>query len=133
MRIKTLSTLVMLAVFLTACAATPPKIAQEKTVTVSGQTLKFGGKYDVEKNQLELTVNGDPMMKGAFPPYTPTQNFKANYKELKIASSCYFGSVLGEQGGTFGIIAGAIQASKSSSGDKCELFVDGESVETLYF
>ena len=73
------------------------------------------------------------MMKGAFPPYTPTQNFKANYKELKIASSCYFGSVLGEQGGAFGIIAGAIQASKSSSGDKCELFVDGESVETLYF
>lgn len=133
MRIKTLSTTLFLTAFLTACAATPPIIAQEKTVTVSGQTLKFGGKFDTEKNKLELSVNGDALMKGKFPPYTPTQNFKANYKELKIASHCYFGSVLGDQGGVFGAIAGAVQASKSSSGDKCELFIDGKSVETLYF
>ena len=133
MRINPLIITLAFTAFLAGCAATPPIIAQEKTVTVSGQTLKFGGKYDVKKKKLELTVNGDALMKGKFPPYTPTQNFKANYKELKIASSCYFGSVLGDQGGAFGVIAGAIQASKSSSGDKCELFVDGESVETLYF
>ncbi|WP_341501614.1 hypothetical protein [Gallaecimonas sp. GXIMD4217] len=116
------------------CASTPkPVVAQEKTVEISGKSLTFGGRYFKKENQLELTVNGDPVMKGRFPPYTPTQNLKADYDGLAIAGNCYFGSVLGSKGGKFGVIANIIQSAKSSSGDKCEILVDGKAVENLYF
>ena len=72
-------------------------------------------------------------MKGSFPPYTPTQNLKSKYRDLKIEGKCYFGSVLGDQGGAFGVIAGIIQSSKSSSGDKCQMFVNNKPMENLYF
>jgi hypothetical protein len=72
-------------------------------------------------------------MRGTFPPYTPTQNLGGRYKEMEIDGKCYFGSVLGSQGGAFGIIASAVQSSKSSNGDKCEILVDGKAVENLYF
>jgi len=118
---------------LAGCMSNPPKQAQEKTYEAEGVTLVFGGKYDVDHNQLELTVNGDPVMRGSFPPYTPTQNLNANYKGLHLSSSCYFGSVLGDKGGVFGRVAGAIQSAKAKSADKCEIFIDGQSVDNLYF
>ncbi len=124
---------VLLGGLLLAGCSTAPKIAQEKTYESEGVKLIFGGKYDVDHNQLEVTVNGDPVMRGSFPPYTPTQNLNAEYKGMRISSSCYFGSVLSSEGGVFGKVAGAIQAAKSKSGDKCEIFVDGKSVENLYF
>ncbi|WP_144212355.1 hypothetical protein [Shewanella donghaensis] len=121
------------SILLTACAAKPPIVAQEKTVEFDGQTLIFAGTFDTEKNKLQLSVNGDPLMKGSFPPYTPTQNLKSKYRDLKIEGKCYFGSVLGDQGGAFGAIAGIIQSTKSSTGDKCEMFVNNQPMENLYF
>jgi len=135
MKTSLLSTLT-LAVILTGCASEPepgPRIAQEKTVEVEGVVLKFNGSYHDKKNILVLTVNGDPIMQGQFPPYTPTQNLKANYKDLAVRSHCYFGSVLGNKPGTFGAIASIIQSTKSASADKCELYVNNELVENLYF
>lgn len=126
-----LATLVGCAL-LTACA-TKPIIAQDKTVEYDGKTLVFSGIYDTDKNKLELSVNGDPLLKGRFPPYTPTQNLKGKYQELKIEGKCYFGSVLGDKSGAFGAVASIIQSSKSSTGDKCEMFVNNKPVENLYF
>ncbi|WP_428775112.1 hypothetical protein [Vibrio sp.] len=123
-----------LAVILTGCASDPgPRMAQEKTVEVDGSVLKFGGSYHDKKNVLILTVNGDPIMQGQFPPYTPTQNLNANYKKLAVRSHCYFGSVLGKQGGAFGAIANIVQSAKSSTADKCELYVNDKLVDNLYF
>jgi hypothetical protein len=119
--------------FLAACAAKPPIIAQEKTVDVHGINLVFGGSFDTKRKNISLSVNGDAIMKGTFPPYTPTQHLSGKYKDLTISSECYFGSVLSSKGGAFGAIAGVIQAAKSSSGDKCDMLVDGKVVESLYF
>ncbi|MCU7921008.1 MAG: hypothetical protein KZQ95_22010 [Candidatus Thiodiazotropha sp. (ex Epidulcina cf. delphinae)] len=109
------------------------KTAQEKELVVSGQTLIFGGAYNVTRNNLEVTVNGDPVMKGVFRNFNPTQNLNADYKGLQISSRCYFGSVLGNKGGIFGAVARGIQSAKSRTGDECEILVDGRSVEKLYF
>ncbi|MEL4427343.1 hypothetical protein AAEH84_16310 [Shewanella indica] len=134
MRKLTLASLACAGALQAGCSSTPqPIIAQEKTVEVKGQTLKLGGRYFSDKKKLELTVNGDPIMRGTFPPYTPTQNLGGRYQEMEIDGKCYFGSVLGSQGGAFGIIASAVQSSKSSNGDKCEILVDGKTVENLYF
>ncbi len=120
---------------ISACSSTepPPRQAQEKKVAIDGVDLTFGGSFDERKNLLVLKVNGDPIMQGSFPPYTPTQNLNAKYKDMNIKGNCYFGSVLGKQGGAFGAIAGAIQSSKNSTADKCELVVNGKQVENLYF
>ncbi|MCG9712880.1 hypothetical protein L1D40_05885 [Shewanella insulae] len=133
MKIASLSA-ISLALLLTACASDPgPRMALEKTVEVDGTVLKFNGSYHDKKNILILSVNGDPIMQGRFPPYTPTQNLKANYKDFAVKSHCYFGSVLGKQGGAFGAIAGIVQSSKSSTADKCELYVNEKLVDNLYF
>ncbi|MBB1362388.1 MULTISPECIES: hypothetical protein [unclassified Shewanella] len=120
-------------VLLTACAAKPPIVAQNKTVVVNDQTFVLGGSYDKANNKLLLTANGDPIMQGRFPPMTPTQNLNANFKDMKFKGDCYFGSVLGDQGGSFGIVASIVQSAKSSTADKCDIFIDGTKQETLYF
>jgi len=117
---------------LIGCSAAP-KVAQEKTVEVGQQTLRFGGVYKVNDKELVLTINDDPVMKGKFPPYTPTQNLTAQYNGLQVTGKCYFGSVLADNRGTLGIVASAIQSAKQKSSDKCEMFVNGKSMENLYF
>ncbi|WP_041524373.1 hypothetical protein [Gilvimarinus agarilyticus] len=122
-------------IIFTGCASTPtpPIQAQEKTITHEGKEYTVGGQYDVDRNNLQLTVNGDPVMKGSFPPYTPTLNLASEYQNLDISSYCYFGSVLNNQGGVFGAVAGAIQSSNAKSGDKCDIKIAGEKVESLFF
>ncbi|WP_343817219.1 hypothetical protein [Colwellia asteriadis] len=118
---------------LAGCGSTPPIQAQEKTIAYQGKVYVFGGQYDEKRKEVELTVNGDPVMKGRFPPYTPTLNLTTNYQDVEVSSHCYFSSVLNRQGGVFGAVAGAIQSSNSQSGDKCDIKVAGETLETLYF
>ncbi len=116
---------------LVGCAS--PKTAQNKTVEVSGRKLEFGGVFDPRGNNLSLSINGDPVMNGSFPPYTPTLNMNTQYRGLEVRSKCYFGSVLGSKRGVIGIVAGAVQSAHDTAGDKCDMQVDGKVVETLYF
>jgi len=113
--------------------ATPPRVAQNKSVVVSGTKLDFGGSYAPRENELTLTVNGDPVMRGRFPPYTPHLELNAKFQDMDVNASCDFGSVLSSKGGLTGIIAGAVQAGVGRGGDKCALAVNGKPTETLYF
>lgn len=119
------------AVLVAGCAS--PRVAQNKTVTVNNQKLDFGGQYDPRQNSLSITVNGDPIMRGSFPPYTPTLNLTAQYQGLDVRAECYFGSVLSSKGGVVGIFAGAVQGAQNKAGDKCDMRVGGKVVEALYF
>lgn len=133
LRTLTLSLVALSSLTLAGCGSTPPIQAQEKTIAYQGKTYVFGGQYDIKRNEVQLTVNGDPVMKGRFPPYTPTLNLNTSYQEVNVSSYCYFSSVLNEKGGVFGAVAGAIQSSNSKSGDKCDVKIAGETVESLYF
>lgn len=118
---------------LVACSSTPPRQAQKKAVDVAGQKIEFGGQYDEQNNSLSVTVNGDPMMTGKFPPYTATMRMNTKLRGLDITADCYFASVLGNKGGRLGIVAGLVQSGIGKASDKCEMLVDGKAVETLYF
>ncbi|KPV97051.1 MULTISPECIES: hypothetical protein [unclassified Pseudoalteromonas] len=133
LRTLTFSLVALSSLTLVGCGSTPPIQAQEKTIAYQGKTYVFGGQYDTKRNEVQLTVNGDPVMKGRFPPYTPTLNLNTSYQEVNVSSYCYFSSVLNEKGGVFGAVAGAIQSSNSKSGDKCDVKIAGETVESLYF
>jgi len=132
-KIRSLTTVLIFGSLIAACASNPLRIAQEKTITVSGQVMKFSGTYNERNHYLTVTINGDPVMQGNFGSFNPTQNFNAKYKDIALTSRCYFGSILGNKGGAFGMIAGAVQAAKSSSGDKCEIWIEEKLQDTLYF
>ncbi len=115
---------------LSGCAST--EVAQMKTVEAGGENFEIGGTYTPAGNDLILTINGDPVMRGSFPPYTPTLRLNATYKNQPVTASCYFGTILGGGSGKRGIIAGAIQGGLGKSGDKCDITVGGAS-EALFF
>jgi len=122
-------------VLLAACSMTPPKpnVALPKTVEVDGKSITLSGEYWVKKNQLTIFANGEPILRGSFPPYTPTLNLNAVYEGVELRSHCYFGSVLQSQGGLVGGISSAIQGSKGKSGDQCEITAGQAVTDTLYF
>ncbi len=121
---------------LAGCAST--RVAQNKTIDSGGEKFELGGTYDPKGNDLTLTVNGDPIMRGRFPPFTPTLNLNATYKNQPVTASCYFGTILGGGGGRTGIgaigtaVAGSIQGAKGKSGDKCDVTV-GKTSEAMFF
>lgn len=117
---------------MTACA-TPPRVAQEKSVEIDAKKIVFGGSYALNEKELTLTVNGDPVMRGRFPPYTTNLHLNATHEGLAVGASCSFGSVLSSAPGLVGTIAGAVQAGIGKGGDKCDMLVEGKQVETLYF
>jgi hypothetical protein len=134
MRIGLVVSVVAGSLFLASCIKEDViKTAQQKTLVVEGQTLELGGTYNETRNRLEISINGDPVMKSVFRNYNPTQNLNAMYKGLKVSSYCYFGSVLGEKGGIFGAVARGVQSAKSKMGDECEISVNGKPMEKLYF
>ena len=124
---------IILAAVLAGCASNPVKLAQKKSVEAQGHKLEFGGEYNTRSNALSLTVNGDPVLAGKFPPYTPALKLNGPYQGLNITADCYFGSVLGGKGGVMGIVAGAVQNAHGKGADKCDMLVGGKVVETLYF
>ena len=130
MKTSTMCVLAVALVGLGGCASV--RVAQNKTVESEGQKFELGGTYDPKGNDLTLTVNGDPVMRGSFPPYTPTLRLNSKYKNQAVSASCYFGTILGSKGGITGIVAGSIQGAKGKSGDKCDITV-GTATEALFF
>jgi hypothetical protein len=120
---------------LSGCSTAPtvPNTAQEKSVEVDGRSILLGGEYWDKRNKLTIFVDGEPIMRGSFPPYTPTLKLNATYDEVEIGAYCYFGSVLTSKGRIVGAISGAIQGAKGKSADKCELTVEDQRPVTLYF
>lgn len=130
---KSTIALISTAILLSACATPPPKEAIKKTYAVQGQKLELGGTYQPRSKELIITINNEPIMKGTFPPFTPTMKLNGKYKNFQITGSCYFGSVLGSQKGLVGIIAGAVQSGNSKTSDKCDMLVDSKAADSLYF
>ena len=132
---RTLSPLlVVIAVVVVGCASV--RVAQNKSVDSEGQRFDLGGSFDPKGNDLTLTVNGDPVMRGRFPPYTPTLKLSATYKNQPVTADCYFGTILGSGRGGLGnigaVVAGSVQGAKGKSGDKCDVSV-GKLSEALFF
>lgn len=133
MRFTLLPLLCLSTLALLSACATPPRVAQPKAVEIGAKKLEFGGSYATNAQELTLTINGDPVMRGRFPPYTTRLNLKANYEQLAVSAQCSFGTVLSSTPGLTGKIVGAVQAATGRGGDKCDLSVEGKQVETLYF
>lgn len=121
---------VLLAV---GCATPPPRTALPQTSTVGDPAIVFAGSYDVEGTKLTLTADGEPFMRGTFPPFTPTMNLNGDYKGTPVRAECYFSSVLSEKRGLVGIISAQVQNKNEKTGDVCKMLVDSQQGATLNF
>jgi len=131
---KLAATLASAAVLaLASGCTTPPRNAVPQDGLVSGKPMKFGGTYLPREKQLTLMVNEEPVMRGTFPPYTPTLNLNADYKGNPVRAECYFSSVLSEKGGIIGIVASGVQSAAGKSSDSCKMIVQDKTVATLNF
>jgi hypothetical protein len=119
-----------MAAALTGCASI--RNAQPKTIEVDGQRYEFGGSYNPRGTELTVTVNGDPMLRGSFPPFTPTLRLTGKVKEAEVVAQCYFSTVLANRAGMVGIVSGAVQSGLGKS-DKCDMTVNGKPAQELYF
>ena len=121
--------------FVVGCSSVAPKpnVAQEKTLDLGAKTITLGGEYWLNKNKLTIMVDQEPLLKGSFPPYTPTLKLNGNYDGVAVSAYCYFGSVLASKGRLVGAISGAIQGAKGKSADTCEVTADNQGPVTLYF
>lgn len=116
-----------------AGCATPPKVALTKTIEANGEQLLLGGSYVIADREVTLTINGDPVMRGKFPPFTPSLNLKGTYKNFSVTAACRFGSVLSSHKSLLGTISGAVQAGIGKGNDICDISIPGRPAETLYF
>jgi hypothetical protein len=132
-RLFTLGCTAAAAIALAACA-TPPRQGFAPAATVKGVAMQFGGSYDASKTDLTLTVNGAPIMRGNFPPYTPTLNLNGNYQGTELRAECYFATILNARTGRIGgIIAGAVQSGQGKVGDECKIISEDKTVVTVNF
>lgn len=121
------------AVSLAACATKPPRVATEQPTSGLSKPYKVGGSYDDRNTQLTLMINGEPAMRGSFPPYTPTLNLSTDYRGAPARAECYFSSILSSRGGRVGIIAGAVQSGQGKTGDTCKVFLENKEAALLQF
>jgi hypothetical protein len=122
-----------IALLLSACA-TPPRQGFAPAATVKGVAMQFGGSYDASNTDLTITVNGAPIMRGNFPPFTPTLNLNGNYQGTELRAECYFATILNARTGRIGgIIAGAVQSGQGKVGDECKIISEDKTVVTVNF
>jgi hypothetical protein len=96
--------------------------------------MQFGGSYDASQSELTITANGAPIMRGKFPPFTPTLNLNGNYQGTALRAECYFSTVLNSRTGFIGgIVAGAVQSGQGKVGDECKIISEDKPVVTVNF
>lgn len=117
---------------LAACAARPPREALPQKAEIDGTMMSFGGTATA-KNELTLTIDGEPAMRGSFSSFSPTLNLSADFKGKPVRSECYFASVLNKKGGRIGIIASAVQGGTGKASDTCKVYVSDKEAATLNF
>lgn len=120
------------------CAPKNTKVfAQDKEYVPPAGTAAWtiGGVFDEEEYTVVISVNGENVLRGRFPPYTPRLTAEGKYQERAVATVCMFSSgVIGKGGGWQAQLAEAIVAkSTKTGGNTCEVSVDGQAAATLYF
>jgi hypothetical protein len=116
------------------CASSyPPVTAPTKTLSAKGQRIALAGVYTHDKNEVVITADGAPLLKGGFPPFTPTLHMSGEHKGVAIRAQCYFASVLATKRGIVGAIGRNVQSNNSKTTDTCDIYADEKQVDSLVF
>lgn len=117
------------ALFFAGCSSlvtAPPKHYQ---AAADKKPWTIGGTFDSRRHLVTISIDGDNVMAGRFPPYTPKLNLSGLYEGHRLNADCEF---------TVGIIGNRIgetifQSVRRKSGNTCAILVDAKPAATLYF
>jgi hypothetical protein len=121
------------------CASKDTKVvAQDKEyVPTSGAApWKIGGVFDQDDYSIAISVNGESVLRGRFPPYTPRLTAEGKYNDRAVAPLCKFSSgIIAKKGGGWQerLVEGIVSKTTSTGGNTCDVTVDGQAATTLYF
>jgi len=124
---------------LAGCASKDTIItAQDKDYVPPAGTTPWtiGGTFNQDDSSIAISVNGESVLRGRFPPFTPRLSAEGKYNDLPVAALCKFSSdvIASRKSGWQARIAESIVAKATSTGgNACEVTVDGQAAATLYF
>lgn len=126
-------------VAMSGCAPKNTKVvAQDKEYVPPATTSpwKIGGVFDKADNSIAISVNGESVLRGRFPPYTPRLTAEGKYNNLAVATLCKFSTdIIARSGGGWQerIAEGIVSKATKAGGNTCDVTVDGQAAATLYF
>ncbi|MFL6551149.1 MAG: hypothetical protein ACJ8OJ_20830 [Povalibacter sp.] len=133
----TVSLSLVALVVLSGCAAKNTKvIAQDKEFVppAAAAPWKIGGVFDEEEYTVVISFNGENVLRGRFPPYTPRLTAEGKYLDKAVATVCMFSSgVIGKSGWQVQLAEAIVSKATKNGGNSCEVTVDGQAAATLYF
>lgn len=122
---------------LSGCAAKNTKVfAQDKQFVPPAGTAPWmiGGVFDEEQYTVVISFNGENVLRGRFPPYTPRLTAEGKYQEKAVAAVCMFSSgVIGKSGWQVQLAEAIVSKATKAGGNSCEVTVDGQAAATLHF
>ncbi len=126
-----------LAALSAGCAQKNTKVfAQDKDYVppAASTPWKIGGVFDKEELTIVVTFNGENVLRGRFPPYTPRLTAEGKYQDKDVATVCMFSSgVIGKSGWQVQLAEAIVSKATKTGGNSCEVTVDGQAAATLYF
>ena len=126
-------------VALSGCARKDTRvIAQDKEYVppAAESPWRIGGVFDKSELTVVISVNGENVLRGRFPPYTPRLTAQGRYDDKPVATLCKFSSdvIAGKRSGWQERLAETIVSKTTSTGgNTCDVTVDGQAAATLYF
>lgn len=123
----------LLAVGLLTTACKDPIIKapskQYQPVGETAQPWTIGGIYHQREQRVTVTINGDNVLSGRFPPYTPKLSLPGQYQGHRVLADCEFtNDIIGNR-----IAESIFQRVRNKSGNTCVVMVDGRQATTLHF
>jgi len=112
--------------------------AQDKEYVPPSATApwKIGGVFDKEDYSVAISFNGESVLRGRFPPYTPRLTAEGKYNDRAVATLCKFSSgIIASKGGGWQerLAEGIVSKATKAGGNTCDVTVDGQAAATLYF
>ena len=111
--------------------------AQDKEYVppASATPWKIGGVYDKKDQSIAISVNGESVLRGRFPPYTPRLTAAGKYNDLPVATLCKFSQGIIDGGGGWQerLAEGIVSKATKAGGNTCDVTADGQAAATLYF
>lgn len=122
-----------------ACSPKNTKVfAQEKEYVPPAATApwKIAGVFDQEEFTVVISVNGENVIRGRFPPYTPKLTAEGSYEGKMVNTVCMFSTDViarRKSGWQVQLAEAIVSKATKTGGNTCEVKVDDQPAATLYF
>lgn len=120
------------------CARNTQVVAPEKEYvpTESATPWRIGGVFDKKDTSVVISINGENVIRGKFPPMTPRLTADGKYNNKSVRATCAFSSdVIARKNASLGfqIAEAVVSKATKTGGNTCDIAIGGHPATTLHF